>query len=74
MFGPSRRELHRMLERERMRNQAREAELVNQVLHLAEKPWMVAPADMDRPQAEPVDETWSAFEITADEVEGYVSG
>jgi hypothetical protein len=74
MFGPSRRELHRMLERERLRNQQREAELLDRLMHMAEKPWTVAPADMDKPVTEPVDETWSAFEITPDEVEGYVSG
>lgn len=45
MFGPSKRQLIRMLERERERHAVIEARLVDQVCNLAGKPWTPAPAD-----------------------------
>jgi hypothetical protein len=47
MLGPSRRELHRQLERERTRNQLRETELINQILYLSGRMWTPPPSDGD---------------------------
>ena len=60
MLGPSRATLHRMLERERARNQQRETELVNQILYLSGRMWMPPPASGDDDDEE-------------DEQPGYVS-
>lgn len=55
MFGPSRRDLHRALERERLRNQQREGELLDRLMFLSGRTWALPPvADDPEPQAEPL--------------------
>lgn len=56
MLGPSKRQLLRMLERERERHATIEARLVDQVCNLAGKPWTPAPADAATETAEERDE------------------
>lgn len=54
MLGPSRSTLSRQLERERARNHAREAELVNQILYLSGRTWQPPPApDEDAEKEQP---------------------
>lgn len=65
MFGPSRRDLHRALERERLRNQQREAELLDRLLYAVGKPWTPPPASETTDRPEPV--YVSALEVLPEE-------
>jgi hypothetical protein len=68
MFGASRRELLRMLDRERQRNERREAELLDRIMLLANRPWNLPPAAMaDLTPEEPEQEFVSALDLMPEE-------
>lgn len=53
MFGPSKRELLRIIEQERKQHRAEIAALLDRLAALAGKPWTPPPADLPREPWEP---------------------
>lgn len=61
MFGPSKRDLFRMIERERVQHRVEIGKLLDRLADQAGRPWTPSPAEMSRHQDEPAEApTWSA--------------
>lgn len=50
MFGPSKRELLRVIERERAHHRLELGNLLDRLASLADKPWTLPPRPIDRPE------------------------
>lgn len=65
MFGPSRRELLRLIERERNQHREELRQLLDRIMYLAGNPWSPPPQPLwsPEPESEPVEElSWPELE------------
>lgn len=60
MFGPTRRDLLRLIERERQQHRHEIQTLLDRLADKNGRPWTPSPADMTRPDTDPTPPAWTA--------------